>query len=353
MKILFLIEQLSGGGKERRLVELLKGLNKQDDFEIHLVLAKNKIDYPEVKQLSIKIHQLPNSSNIGLMHTYYLKIKEIQPQVIHSWSYKSSFYLALLKPFFNFKFIAGFIGDTFGFSKKLSFVARHLIFKKANVIISNSQKGLEAYQVPKNKGKVIYNGFNPNRISRSKTNILENLGIISPIKVVMLANVSPYKNYELFINIAEHFVAKRDDITFLAIGKILPEFENLVSPYVNDKHSQIKFLGFRSDANELIKDCDIGLLCTYTEGISNAIIELMANGVPVITNDLKGGSTEIISNGIDGFICNNEEMIDTIDTLLKDENLRKKISLNAKNKIHKVLTLSKMVNDYAKIYRLN
>src|SRR5690606_21391167 len=206
MKIVFLIEQLSGGGKERRLVELLKGLSDHDGFEIHLVLAKNKIDYPEVKQLSLKIHQLTNSSNIGLIRTYYIKIKEIQPQVVHSWSYKSSFYLALLKPFFNFKFIAGFIGDTFGFSKKLSFVARHLIFKKANVIISNSQKGLETYQVPKTKGKVIYNGFDPIRIAKSKINKLENEGISTPIKVVMLANVSPYKNYQLFINIAEHFV---------------------------------------------------------------------------------------------------------------------------------------------------
>lgn len=352
MKTLFLIEELGGGGKERRLVELLKGLSQKKDFELHLILTKETNEYPGVKQLPIKIHHLSGFSNYALLKEYYKILKDVKPAVIHTWSYKTSFYISILKPLFKFKFIVGFIGDTFGFSGLKAFVGKQLLFRKADAIVSNSQGGLNAYKVPKTKGKVIYNGFDPIRISKSKINKLENETISAPIKVVMLANVSPYKNYQLFIDIAEHFVAKRDDITFLAIGKILPEFETLVSPYVNNKHSQIKFLGFRNDVNELIKDCDIGLLCTYTEGISNAIIELMANGVPVITNDINGGSKEIISNGYDGFICNNEEMIDTIDTLLKDEDLRKNISLNAKNKIHKNLTLSKMVNEYAQLYRL-
>ena len=40
MKILFFIESLGSGGKERRLVELIKGLSKDKNIEIELVLKK-------------------------------------------------------------------------------------------------------------------------------------------------------------------------------------------------------------------------------------------------------------------------------------------------------------------------
>jgi len=350
MKILYLTEEFTGGGKERRLVELLRGLSRNSEFELHLVLTKTNADYPEVNQLPITIHHLNGFSNVALLRQYYLILKKIQPEVVHTWSIKTSFYASILKPLFKFKFIAGFIGDTFGFSKINSILAKQLIFKKADHVVSNSQVGLEKYKVPKYKGKVIYNGFDPLRISKNKTNKLESIGIKTPLKVVMLANVSPYKKYQLFIEIAEHFIQLRDDITFISIGKIHPEFKELTNPYIENRHPKIKFLGFRNDVNELIKDCDLGLLCTYTEGISNAIMELMANGVPVITNDLEGGSREIISNNTDGFICNDQEIIDKVQELINNTYLRSEFSKNASIKIINKMSLSKMVSQYKHIY---
>lgn len=353
MKILYLTEQLSGGGKERRLIELLKGLSTDKSYELHLVLTKSIIDYPEVNNLRIKIHHLKGFSDFELIKQYYLIFKDIKPDVVHTWSYKTSFFVSILKYFYDFKFIAGFIGDKFGLSKVGSFFAKQLIFRKADNIVSNSQGGLDAYNVPKNKGVVVHNGLDPKRISKKKDNKLTNEGVKTPLKVVMLANVSKHKNYQLFIDIAEHFVNLRDDITFISIGKILPEFKNFADPYINNKHPKIKFLGFRSDVNDLIKDCDIGILCTYSEGISNAIVELMANGVPVITNDMKGGSREIISNKVDGFICTDSEMSKHLNNLINDKNLKKSMSIKATDKIRNNFSLLKMVDHYVSIYSMD
>lgn len=350
MKILYLIEELGGGGKERRLVELLNGLSKNKNIDLHLILTKSTNKYPEVNELPIKIHLLNGFSNFGLIRQYFLLLKKIQPDIVHTWSFKTSFYIALLKPSFSYKFIAGFIGDTFGFSKIHSIIAKQLIFKRAESVVSNSQAGLEAYHVPSKKGNIIYNGFDPKRISTISENKLTGLGIDTSLIIVMLANVTEHKNYRLFIEIAEYFTNLQSDVTFISIGKIKKEYRSLVEPYTNNKHPQIKFLGFRDDVNDLIKDCNIGLLCTYTEGISNAIIELMANGIPVITNDLKGGTNEIISTGIDGFICKDEDMTGKINELINDEKLRCKISKNAINKIVSEFSLSEMVANYVKIY---
>ena len=65
MKILFLTEELSVGGKERRLVELLKGLSKfPKEYEIHLTLAKSIMYFKEIEQFNINIHILKPVSNL-------------------------------------------------------------------------------------------------------------------------------------------------------------------------------------------------------------------------------------------------------------------------------------------------
>lgn len=364
MRILYLIEELTGGGKERRLVELLKGLTREGKHELHLVLTKTSIDcgfksdknnfntslYSEINQLPVTIHYLNGVSGLSLIYHYFLLLIKLRPTVVHTWSFKTSFYISLLKPFFVFKFVAGFIANTVGFSITSSVIANTLVFRKADIIISNSSTGLTAYKVPISKGKVIYNGFDPTRMTANKNNRLKKLGINTPHIVVMLANVTQSKNYPLFLEIAETIIASRNDVTFISIGNITPKYEKIVERFTDNKHSRIKFLGFRHDVSDLIKNCNIGLLCTTTEGISNAIMELMANGVPVITNDLNGGSKELISSGEDGIICSDNAMIDNLELLLNNDDFCNKLSKKASDKILNTFSLKQMVINYESIY---
>lgn len=351
MKILFLIEELVRGGIERRLTELLKGLSKfPEEYEIHLTLAKQALDYKDIEQLDINLHFLKPVSNLQLIQTYRKHFKKIQPDIIHSWSLKTSFYTAFLKPYFKYKFVSGFIGDTFGFAKNYGFLTRYFIYPKSDYIISNSKKGLIAYHVPEDKGLVVYNGFAPSRISNSKINKLKELGITTPLIVVMLANVHPYKDYMTFINLAKRVTGIRNDVTFISIGKIFPEFEDLTNDFINNKNPYIKFLGYREDVSTLIKDCHLGILCTYSEGISNAIIELMANEIPVITTDINGGSSELIQNQVDGVICGNDKIVPETIRLLENTLERLKMGKRAKLKIEGQFSLNAMVESYRKLY---
>lgn len=276
--------------------------------------------------------------------------KELQPDVVHAWSFKTSFYASILKPFHNFKFVAGFISDTFGLSAANRLLSNLLIYRVADVIVSNSKAGLEAYRAPARKSRVVHNGFDPGRISSATGSSLELIGVVTPLTVVMLANVTPFKDYALFVEIAEKLISKRDDVTFISIGSILPEFEDMVFPYTENKHPRIKFLGFRNDVAELIKDCDIGLLCTYTEGISNAVIELMANGLPVVTNDINGGTKEVIISGYNGVISESSELLSRLEYLLNNRDETERLSKHARETIISSFTLDAMCRNYLDIY---
>jgi hypothetical protein len=56
MRILFFIDSLTSGGKERRLIELLKVLRLKSDFEFELAVMNKDIHYTEVFDLDIDIH---------------------------------------------------------------------------------------------------------------------------------------------------------------------------------------------------------------------------------------------------------------------------------------------------------
>jgi len=56
MKILFFIDSLTSGGKERRLTELMKALSDKPEINFGLVLMSDDIHYEEILDLKIKIH---------------------------------------------------------------------------------------------------------------------------------------------------------------------------------------------------------------------------------------------------------------------------------------------------------
>lgn len=350
MKILYLVEEFGGGGKERRLLELLKEISLlNNDFEIHLTLAKTSIDFKEVEKLTINLHQLSPSSNINLIFKYKNHFKEIQPDIVHVWSYKSAFYASLLKPFFNFKLISGFIGDTFGRSFVFKIIDKRLIFTQSNKVVSNSQKGLIAYNVPQKKGVVIHNSYDVNRFVNSYS--LNSIGINTKYTIVMLANVTKYKDYNTFIAIAKKITSLRDDITFLSIGKIYDEYKDLVSPYTEGKHGKIKFIGFQEKSEKFINESTIGVLFSDCEGISNSIIEYMVSGLPVITTDLKGASDELVMNGVNGVICKKEDVFENLMRLVDNITLRKEMGRKGREFVEQKFSSSKMINQYLELYK--
>ena len=58
MKILYIIESLSAGGKERRLVELIKGLKDYPDIQCEFAIMSNDIHYKYVFKQDIRVHYL-------------------------------------------------------------------------------------------------------------------------------------------------------------------------------------------------------------------------------------------------------------------------------------------------------
>jgi glycosyltransferase involved in cell wall biosynthesis len=90
------------------------------------------------------------------------------------------------------------------------------------------------------------------------------------------------------------------------------------------------FLGFQENPYKFIRKSDIYVHTCLFEGFSNSIIEAMACGVPVISTDCPYGPGEIITNNKNGILVGVDDsngLIEAINTLLDDRDLRETISL--------------------------
>jgi L-malate glycosyltransferase len=81
------------------------------------------------------------------------------------------------------------------------------------------------------------------------------------------------------------------DITFKLAGPVADDIKELKTP------SNLKFLGAipKNEVRDLLMESDVFLLPSYTEGFSNAILEAMALGLPIITTPV-GANEDMIEN---------------------------------------------------------
>lgn len=359
MKILFFIEDLYSGGKERRLVELIKGLSRNPDFEMELVLTRNRIHYQEVFETGIKIHVVERKSFIhkfSVFFRFYQIVSKFNPHIIHVWGNITALIAIPSKIILRKVMINNQITNTTKKQSKLLF-GSNLTFLFSDLIVSNTQAGLEVYKAPKKKSKVIYNGFDFNRVNRliPKGEVKEKFGIKTKFVVGMVATFGKNKDYQTYIDAAKAVLKKKSDVTFLSIGS--GDCSLLEDSLNSLEKERILFLGRQNQVESIMNVCDIGVLTTnlsvHGEGISNSILEFSALAKPVIaTND--GGTREIIENNYSGFLIEDrgaEELADKLIYLLNEEQERITCGLRSKTIVENKFNIETMISKYTLTYR--
>jgi glycosyltransferase involved in cell wall biosynthesis len=330
-RILFFIGSLKGGGKERRLIELLTYLTSRGSYELMVVVTEPVVHYAAFHELNIIYRVIPkkrNSSDWAVFFKFYKICRQFNPHLIHTWGRMQSFYALPAVIGRGIPLVNGQITSAPPNAGKWSFkrIIDRINFNFSTVILSNSKAGIEAYRPPYRKIKIIYNGINLNRFKNlpAPEEVRSKYGIVTSHAVLMVASFSNNKDYPFFFRIAEEVTSKRDDITFIAVGdncedgSVVGRFDQLFT-----HNPRIILTGRISDVEALINICNIGVLFSNTavhgEGISNSIVEYMGLARPVIANDA-GGTKEIVHHNVNGYLvtCQTETEIAQMITSLID-----------------------------------
>jgi glycosyltransferase involved in cell wall biosynthesis len=359
MKILFFVDILGAGGKERRLTEIMKAFASNKDIKFELAIMSYGIDFKELFDLDINIHYILRKTqrDMSVFYRFYKLCRKIQPDIVHCWDSMTAVYSVPACKMLNIKLVNGMVSNAplkqNIFDKQ--YVRAKFTFMFSNKIVSNSKAGLISYNAPERGSCVIENAFNFDRTFHliSAETIKKQIDADSKYIVGMVANFKNDKDYKTYYTAAQLLLKKRKGITFMAIGAGTDSDASkalIDSQYIN----YFRLLGKRMDIESLINIMDICVLSTYTEGISNSILEYMALEKPVVAT-AGGGTNEIVIDNETGFLIdpsNPKELADKLEVLLDNSELRTNMGMAGKKRAIEEFSVEKMITKYCDLYKM-
>lgn len=315
IKIAFITYSLSGGGTERRIVNLVNYLTNKN-IKVDIVLLKHINDYaPEYRTLFKKINMfyLTNYKKripriimpfviIGGFIRFISLIRKQHYSLLLGFDYYSWYLIFFISKLFPIKNII-VVGVALSYKiKEFNTITQNfhkiffkLFFNQTNKIICIS-KGLaydleRFFSVDRKKIIVIYNGVDIKRIRQSIRNIRK-----SRNKTIILTcgRLVEQKGHKYLINAFSILNKKHPNTKLIILGK---------GPLKESLEKQIKRLslqnkvflpGFKNNPYPYFKKASIFVLSSLYEGFANVLIEAMVCGLSIISTDCPYGPREIL-----------------------------------------------------------
>ena len=114
----------------------------------------------------------------------------------------------------------------------------------------------------------------------------------------------------------------------------------------------VVFTGARTRIQEELKEMDIFVMPSILEGMSNAILEAMATGLPVIATD-SGGNRELVDEGGTGYLFpvgDDQRLSELLLDLLGSEEKRRAMGRAARQRVMERFTVQRMVAEMERVY---
>lgn len=191
--------------------------------------------------------------------------------------------------------------------------------------------------------------FNKRAFNQNKVIVTPNMILSSPvtkdysaptkkIRFVTCASLYYVKRIDLMINLFAkiHENSPNTELNIYGAGKDENKLNNLVSD-LNLLHA-VNFKGHISNVYECLANSDIYLMTSEREGFPNALCEALSVGLPSISFKCHDGLSELIQNGENGYLIDEDDhksFVSTAIALISNRALRKQIGEKAKKSIKK------------------
>jgi glycosyltransferase involved in cell wall biosynthesis len=309
---------------------------------------------PDVRALSIPMRYLFRKMrwDPAVLRGFYRLVKEFRPDVIHTNSMMSSAYALPIAKLFGIPLINGSIRNCFQ-RPTLRWKIERALLSLSDFRIANSAAGLRSRGFSPNSTKdfVIRNGFDLGRGQglESLSTVTGDKNVPGHDQVGMIAEFRPDKDFKTFL-LAGRRLLSRPNVTFVTVGdgETLENMKELVS----DGGDRFQFLGRQKDVEKIASSFSVGVLATFTEGISNSIMEYMVMAKPVVVTDCSG-SRELVLEGETGFLVPPQDPValaDRIAYLLDNPGKARKMGQAGRKHIEDHFSLKTMVDQTVDIY---
>lgn len=366
-KILYLVNYFVAAGVENFVLTLANSLERSLFKPYIGVLIKSDDSFTANLYEDVELVSFNKKSghDIGAWFRISKFIKKNKIDVIHvnNWgTFIDGVILKILNP--NIKLIHVQHGLEYATTLNASFVKnflrkliRYLFVHIIDEIVSVSAIG--AQYLKKEWGAqnvhLIYNGID---LKKFKTKPPESgHKKKQDFKICTIGRIVPVKNFHCLFKAINLLKDKIPNLKLYHIGAIPVVGQNeegRILKYISENNltGYVEFMGYRNDIHLIFSDFDVFSLTSLSEGLSLAILESQAAGIPAVITEV-GGNPEIVVNNKNGFLVPTDDekaVADAIFTLYENAELRGEMAKNARKRAEKLFDLDKMIRQYQELY---
>ncbi len=360
-RLLLIIPTLDRGGAEKQLTLLACGLQQQG-FDVHVACLTRGGPWEATLQAAgVPVTIIGKRWKVDPPAYFRLKkhIAALQPDIVHTWLFAANSYGRQAASAAGVKHILAGERCVDRWKVFYELAIDRQLAKRTERIITNStgvQEFYVAQGLPAEKFVVIPNGIEP--FSPPENNprdaICAELGLATDVHLVgAVGRLWPQKRVKYCICAAELLKVVRDDVHLLVIGDGPQRWrlERYCRQVGND--NKVHFLGERRDVARILPHLFALWLASGYEGQSNAVMEGMAAGLPVIATDIPGNRDLIVPNET-GYLVpvgDRAGFARKTQTLLKDPALAAKLGAAGKKRMLTQFSIDQMIARHAELYR--
>lgn len=357
-RVFHIIQSLNSGGCEHMLLRTLPLLQ---GFE-HTIITLKELGKlaPQFTLNDIPVHTVHCHNFFDIPGILRLRkfIKEESPDVVITYLFHADILGRLTLRDTTQASIISFLRTTYNHPRY--WIARFfewLTKPLARQYLANSEAVKAFYiqhiGVPKEKITVIPNGIDTEYFDSLVPDPTLRLSLsIDPndFVIICVANFHPNKGHRYLLEAFEklHQTTSHASLKLLLVGEGTErkKLEQEIQGYTSK--ANILYLGRRTDVPALLKISNLFVLPTLFEGQSNAILEAMAAGLPVVTTDIPENRA-CITHQKNGWLVSPKStftLTEAIKTIQSDTSLQNTLGSEAKQTIQNHFSLQTSANQF-------
>jgi glycosyltransferase involved in cell wall biosynthesis len=354
IKVVHLVLNLSVGGLERLLVEMLRFTDRQQVAPRVLCIEQEGGLAEQVRELGFEIESLDETPgrNFGLAWKLAQWFRAHRTQLVHTHGPYAHLYGALAgvlcRPMRIINTKHGFLLPPSSRNRLQSRLSARLSAQVVAVSDDLAKHLAMTEGLSSKKLRTIYNGIDPELYDAAPP-----VEADAPPSAAMIARLSAVKDVDTLLRATDQVRRQLPTFELRLIGDG-PERGRLES--LTDElgiRQNVQFLGTRHDISEQLHQVRAYVLSTHSEGMSISLLEAMACGLPTIATAV-GGNPELVVDGVTGFLVDPgsaDQLAQRLVWLMTKREEAEQMGAAGRKRVEERFDIRRTVRSYERLYR--
>jgi glycosyltransferase involved in cell wall biosynthesis len=356
------------GGTERQFVYAANGLDRSR-FAVDVACLRREGPLLANLNPDMAVHTYPVYGNFYSVRSILSQVRLLKDvrkrryDIVHTYGWYPDVFAVPASRLACRPLVIASIRDAGAYLTPAKIQALKFVCGLADCVLANSNAGREwllAHRVREQKIEVIRNGIVvPSSAERMTATgpLRQEFGIpVGTPVCACIGRVVSGKGIDVYLKAARILQDRGRDIRFLLIGVRSAErnYQSKVEMLARELkiEHRVIFTGQRQDVPMILREVNIVVHPSLTEGLSNAILEGMAAAVPVVATRA-GGNPELVEDGRTGFLVpveNPEEIAHAICRLLDQPEVARAFGERARQRVIEQFAIDRMLSETEALY---